>query len=441
MCSDRPKVLHQLAGRSLLEHVLSTVKQLKPASISVVYGHAGEQVRAAINDDQLIWVEQAQQLGTGHAVGLALSAVMADDDKVMIVTGDVPLLSINSLQDLALATEQLAVLSAKVADPTGLGRIVRDGSGQIVGIIEHKDANEEQLALNEINSGIICARAGLLRELVRALDTSNAQGEYYLTDIFAIAAKRNLPIKSCMAQYEWEVQGVNDRKQMAELERKYQLNQADELLQAGVALRDPSRIDIRGELSHGKDVDIDINCIFEGQVELGNGVEIAANCIIKNSRIGDRVKIAANTIIENADIGADCLLGPFARIRPDTHLENGVKVGNFVEIKKSHIASGSKVNHLSYIGDATLGQNVNIGAGTITCNYDGVNKHKTEIADDVFVGSNCELVAPIKIGSGATIGAGSTVTQNVNPNELAISRVKQKHLQSWKRPTKKNPPE
>ncbi len=438
MRSDLPKVLHPLGGFPLLQHVISTAKELGSTSIHVVYGHGGEQVCEALQREDVNWVLQAQQLGTGHAVDQAMPSVQ-DDDVLLVLYGDVPLIKAGTLAQLVAQAEQggLSVLTAMLDDPFGYGRMIRASDGKLAGIVEQKDASEEQLCIKEINTGFLAAPAVKLRAWLSRLDNSNAQGEYYLTDVVSIAAGEGGVVDSVSAEDEYEILGVNDRVQLATLERVYQRQQAEQLMHSGTTLADPDRIDVRGELVAGNDCFIDVNCVVEGKVTLGKRVRIGPNCYIKNASLGDDVNIFANCVIEDSVIGKQSRIGPFARIRPETELAEQVHVGNFVEIKKSRIAACSKVNHLSYIGDTHMGSRVNVGAGTITCNYDGAYKHLTEIGDDVFIGSDSQLVAPVKIGDGATIGAGSTITREVPPGELTISRSPQQTRTGWKRPVKK----
>jgi len=438
MRSDLPKVLHPLGGAPLLQHVIHTAKELGPTAIYVVYGHGGEQVREVLAHEDVNWVLQTQQLGTGHAVDQAMPSVQ-DDDVLLVLYGDVPLVKAGTLVKLVAQAEQgsLSVLTATLDDPYGYGRMIRGINGELSGIVEQKDASEEQLHIKEINTGFLAAPAGKLRAWLNQLDNSNAQGEYYLTDVVGIAAGEGTTVDSTSAEDEYEILGVNDRVQLATLERVYQQQLAEQLMRSGTTLADPGRMDVRGELATGNDCFIDVNCVIEGKVTLGERVRIGPNCYIKNTSIGDDVEIFANCVIEDGVIGKQSRIGPFARIRPETELAEQVHVGNFVEIKKSRIATGSKVNHLSYIGDTHMGSRVNVGAGTITCNYDGANKHLTEIGDDVFIGSDSQLVAPVKIGDGATIGAGSTITREVPPGELTVSRSPQQTRTGWKRPVKK----
>ena len=438
MHSSLPKVLHTLAGKPLLSHVLDLAKKLSPDQICVVIGHGGERVKEIINDASLTWVTQAPQLGTGHAV-LQAQPYLDQQGLTLILYGDVPLVSLASLEQLIQSTQNDAcgILTAVVDDPTGYGRIIRDqNTGSIKGIVEQKDADTSQQSIREINTGIMAIPNEYLHSWLPKLENNNAQQEYYLTDIVKMAVDQNVTVTSSQALHNWEILGVNSRLQLAELERIYQLSYANKLLEKGVMLFDPSRIDIRGELRCGADVEIDVNCIFEGTVILGDHVKIKANCILKDVTVSDKTTILPFSHIENAKIGTNCRIGPYSRIRPETQLIDNVHIGNFVEVKKSRIASGSKVNHLSYIGDTTIGENVNIGAGTITCNYDGAYKHQTIIEDNVFIGSDTQLVAPVKVSVGSTIGAGSTITKDTPENELTLSRSKQISVSGWKRPSK-----
>lgn len=438
MKSDLPKVLHPLAGRPLLRHVIEAARALEPAAIHVVHGHGGDRVRAALSDAGVNWIEQAEQLGTGHAVAQALPAI-PDPARVLVLYGDVPLIGSATLSRLveAAGDEGLGLLTAELPDPAGYGRILRDGEGAVIGIIEHKDATPEQHAIREINTGFLAVGSVRLRDWIGRLDNRNAQGEYYLTDIIGMAAADHVPVRAVHPGALHEILGVNDRRQLAELERIHQRLQAEALLLAGVSLADPARFDLRGTLDHGRDISIDINCILEGSVILGDRVRIGPGCLLRNVEIADDVEILANCVIEDAVIGAGSRIGPFARIRPETRLDREVHIGNFVEIKKSDIGAGSKVNHLSYIGDTTIGRGVNVGAGTITCNYDGANKHRTVIEDEAFIGSDTQLVAPVTVGRGATLGAGTTLTRDAPPGELTLSRSPQKTIKGWQRPVKK----
>ena len=458
MHSELPKVLHKVAGRALLSHVIGTAKQLSPDAIHVVIGHGAEQVKETIQDSSITWCIQEEQLGTGHAVQQALPNIKNDLQNILILYGDVPLLNIETLQKLLneLHDKQLVLLSAILEDPTGYGRIVRKPSietnsqGEILrlansesnvnnvqAIVEQKDADPRTLDIKEINSGILAAQAGNLKDWLGNINNNNAQQEYYLTDCIALAVQSKQKVEAIICNDENEILGVNNKIHLAQVERLLQSDIAEQLMTNGVTLADPSRIDVRGKLNTGKDVEIDVNSIFIGINELGDGVYVGANVVIINSRIEAGTTILANSHIENAHIGKNCELGPFARIRPDTNLSENVKVGNFVEIKKANVKTGSKINHLSYIGDSDVGENVNIGAGTITCNYDGANKHRTSIGDNVFVGSDTQFIAPVTIGDGATIGAGSTITKDSPEQKLTLSRSKQISIDGWQRPQKK----
>tara|TARA_R110002072_G_scaffold118775_5_gene251303 strand:+ start:13516 stop:14877 length:1362 start_codon:yes stop_codon:yes gene_type:complete len=437
MYSDKPKVLHTLAGKSLLEHVYQTAMGLSHRDIYVVYGHGGEQVPNTLQDFQVNWVEQEEQLGTGHAVQQALPDI-PDVDNVLILYGDVPLITEESLATLveAASATGFSLLTTHLEDPHGYGRIIRNNENNIIAIVEEKDASDEQKRIFEINTGFMVVKADLLKRWVDSLGNDNKQNEYYLTDIVAKAVTDEVNIVAVLAESNIEVKGINNRSQLAEAERYFQLVQAHHLMHRGVALSDPARFDLRGELEIGRDNEIDINVIIEGRVKLGNNVSIGANCYLKDTIIADNVNVLPNTMIDNAVIGSGCNIGPFARVRPDTTLDEDVHIGNFVELKKTDIGKGSKVNHLSYLGDSHIGTETNIGAGTITCNYDGAYKHQTIIGDNVFVGSDVQLIAPIRIDNGATIAAGTTVTKDVPENDLAISRSAQKLVANWKRPKK-----
>lgn len=437
MYSDLPKVLHQLAGKAMVQHVIDAAKQVGAQRVHLVYGHGGELLKQTLRDDSLNWVLQAEQLGTGHAMQQA-APFFSDDEDILMLYGDVPLISVETLARLRAAKPQggIGLLTVKLEDPTGYGRITRD-NGNVTGIVEHKDATEQQRLINEINTGILIANGADLKRWLAKLNNNNAQGEYYITDIIAMAHQEGHDIAAVHPDRLSEVEGVNNRLQLARLERVYQAEQAEKLLLAGVMLRDPARFDLRGELEHGRDVEIDVNVVIEGRVTLGNRVKIGAGCVIKNSIIGDDCEISPYSVVEEARLEAACTIGPFARLRPGAELEEGAHIGNFVEMKKARLGKGSKAGHLTYLGDAEIGANVNIGAGTITCNYDGANKHKTIIGDDVFVGSDTQLVAPVSVARGATIGAGTTVTRDIAEDELVISRVKQTHIQGWQRPVKK----
>lgn len=437
MYSELPKVLHQLAGKSLLEHVHHTASMMETRGIHVIYGYGGDQVIEELSHLDVDWVEQAEQLGTGHAVEQALPNI-PDKDLVLILYGDVPLITNETLSDLVVAAEDshFSLLTCFVDDPRGYGRIVRNDNDEVIRIVEEKDASNEEKKIGEINTGMMVANGKALKQWIGELESNNAQSEFYITDAIEMAVRDGVEINTVQPHSIVEIRGVNDRAQLSELERYYQLIQAHQLMRRGITIMDPSRFDLRGDLEIDSDCYIDINVILEGRLKIGSGVRIGANCVIKDSVIDDDVEILPNSIIENAVIGKACRIGPFARIRPETVLNESVHVGNFVEIKKSIVGNASKVNHLSYIGDAEIGTDSNIGAGVITCNYDGANKHKTIIGDNVFVGSDVQLVAPVSISSGATIAAGTTITKDVDENELAISRTPQKSLSDWKRPKK-----
>jgi bifunctional UDP-N-acetylglucosamine pyrophosphorylase/glucosamine-1-phosphate N-acetyltransferase len=436
MNSAIPKVLHPIGGKPMLAHVIDSCKQLQAEKIAVIYGHGGDQVQTKIQDDAITWVHQAEQKGTGHAVAQA-AHLMHDDDLVVIAYGDVPLIKADTLQRLAdsLQHADLSVLTTLLDDPIGYGRIVRQ-QGEVDCIVEEKDADATIRQINEVNSGFIAAKGADLKRWLQQLSPENAQGEYYLTDCVGMAVAEEKRVITVICENPSEVEGVNNRLQQAKLEREYQAEQAQHLMLSGVSLLDPSRIDIRGNVIAGKDVIIDVNCVFIGTVKLGNNVTVEANCVIQDSVIDDNSVIKANSVLESASVAENCNVGPFARLRPGADLQKSAKVGNFVEIKKSIIGEGSKVSHLSYIGDTYMGRHVNIGAGTITCNYDGVNKHLTQIGDHVFIGSSSQLVAPIKVGDYATIGAGSTISRDVPANKLTLTRPIQKTINGWQRPTK-----
>jgi bifunctional UDP-N-acetylglucosamine pyrophosphorylase/glucosamine-1-phosphate N-acetyltransferase len=437
MRSDLPKVLHRLGGRPLLAHVLDTARELGARKICVVYGHGGEAVREALDAPDLIWVKQEPQLGTGHAV-LQTLTFLDDAVATLVLYGDVPLIGTATLTRLMdVAGDGLGVLTAEFDDPAGYGRILRDADGRVRRIVEHRDADEDELAVREINTGFLAAPTAALRHWLPALGNDNAQGEYYLTDIVRLAIEEGGAVATAQPDAAWEVLGVNSKVQLAELERIHQRNNALLLMESGVTLADPERIDVRGELDCGRDVSIDVNCVFEGRVVLGDGVEVGAHCVLKNAVIGAGTRIAPFSHLEEAEAGGDCRIGPYARLRPGTKLGEAVHIGNFVEVKNSTVADQSKANHLAYVGDATVGRNVNVGAGTITCNYDGANKHRTVIEDDVFIGSDTQLVAPVTVGRGATLGAGTTLTQDAPPDKLTLTRVKQLTVPGWKRPVKK----
>jgi len=437
MRSSLPKILQPLAGKPLLAHVLSCANELEADDVCVVYGHGGEAVQSAVSKPDVRWVMQAEQLGTGHAVQQAMPGT-PDDNRVLILAGDVPLLTAKTLYRLLAQTPstEMAVLTVDLDDPTGYGRIVRD-AGRVNRIVEQKDASPEQQQISEINTGVILCPGDRLKSWLSNLGNDNSQGEYYLTDVIAMSVADNVEVHGIKADSAAEVMGINDKKQLAEAERALQARLVDELMQNGVGFADPARVDIRGTLTCGEDVFIDVNAVFEGDVHLGDGVKVESNNLIRNSKLGAGTEVHSNCHIEGATTGKDCEIGPFARLRPGAELAANVKVGNFVEIKKSTIADGSKVNHLTYIGDADIGTDVNVGAGTITCNYDGANKHKTVIGDGAFIGSGVQLVAPVEVGAGATIGAGSTITKTVPDDGLTLERSQQKSIEGWTRPVKK----
>ncbi len=436
MHSNLPKVLHPLTGKALVSHVVDTARSLSPRKLCLVYGHGGDVVRSTLDAPDLSWALQDPQLGTGHAVQQALP-FLEEDGTTLVLYGDVPLIQADTLKRLVQAAEGgLAILTVEMADPHGYGRIVRNAAGQVVRIVEQKDASAEERCIREINTGIMAMPTARLGEWLSRLSSNNAQNEYYLTDIVGMAVDAGLPVRTANPAHEWEVLGVNSKVQLAELERVAQRSKAVTLMEQGVRLADPARIDVRGTLKCGRDVFIDVNCVFEGNVVLDEAVEVGPNCVLKNARIGAGSRLAAFTHIEDAVVGADGMIGPFARLRPGTELAEDVHVGNFVEIKKSRIAAHSKANHLAYIGDATIGSRVNVGAGTITCNYDGANKYQTIIEDDAFIGSDTQLVAPVTVGRGATLGAGTTLTKDAPPDTLTISRARQTSIPGWKRPKK-----
>jgi bifunctional UDP-N-acetylglucosamine pyrophosphorylase/glucosamine-1-phosphate N-acetyltransferase len=437
MNSDLPKVLQPLAGRPLLQHVIRTARALEPTNIYVIYGYGGAQVQAALSHEAVEWILQADQLGTGHAVMQAM-CVIPDDHTVLVLYGDVPLIRPSSLLKLIAAANAgaLAVLSVDLDDAAGYGRIVRDTAGHVSGIVEHKDASTDELQIRELNTGLMAAPAGRLREWLLGLGSNNSQREYYLTDVVAGAVQAGNRVDAQRTAKPSEVLGVNDKIQLAQVEAFYRRERAEELMLAGATLTDPARIDIRGDVEVGRDVFIDINAVLIGNVKLAAGVKIGPNCLISNSQIGSGTEIFANSIIDNAVVAENCRIGPFARVRPDSILHRDVHIGNFVEVKSSEIGVGSKANHLAYLGDAKVGSGVNVGAGSITCNYDGQNKWPTLIEDRVFIGSGSMLVAPVRIGAGATIGAGSTITQNVPDGELTLTRARQTTVAGWTRPKK-----
>jgi len=441
MRSSLPKVLHEVAEKPMVGHVIDAARQLNADNIYLVYGFGGEILKATLtkNDtgNDLTFIEQKEQLGTGHAVDMA-SPFIKDDENVLVLYGDVPLTKVETLQRLLDVKPDvgMGLLTVNLANPTGYGRIVREDNS-VVGIIEQKDASPDQLLITEANTGILLANGGDLKRWLGNLSSDNAQGEYYLTDIIAACHREGKMIATAHPETEVEVEGANNRVQLASLERAYQLREAESLMIAGASLRDPSRIDIRGQITIGQEVHIDINCIFEGEVFLANGVRVGANCILKDCVIGENTIIKPNSIIEQAVVGDDCSVGPFARLRPGTTMNRDSHVGNFVEMKKTTLGEGSKAGHLAYLGDTTIGKKVNIGAGTITCNYDGVNKFQTTIDDGAFIGTNSSLVAPVFIGANATVGAGSVIAKDVEADELAVARGKQRNISSWQRPIKK----
>lgn len=435
MYSDKPKVLHALAGKPLVQHVLDCAAALHPQQVCVVYGHGGEAVPQAMQQYASRFVIQEPQLGTGHAVQQAMPH-LNDDSRTLVLYGDVPLTQISTLHQMQQAGEGLVLLTVTLDNPTGYGRIVRDAQGDVLCIVEEKDATPEQREIREVNTGILLAPTARLRNWLSQLGNDNAQGEYYLTDIVGMAVQQGIAVHTVQPGQRWEVEGINSKIQLAQLERTWQLVEAGRLLTQGVTLADPARLDVRGKLSCGRDVEIDVGCIFEGDVTLGDGVQVGAYSVIRNSNIASGTQIAPYSHIDSSEVGADCHIGPYARLRPGTRLADNAHIGNFVEIKNSEIGQGSKANHLSYIGDSTVGSRVNIGAGTITCNYDGANKHRTVIGDDAFIGSDTQLVAPVTVGRGATIGAGSTITRDTPDDELTLSRSKQLTITGWKRPQK-----
>jgi bifunctional UDP-N-acetylglucosamine pyrophosphorylase/glucosamine-1-phosphate N-acetyltransferase len=440
MASDLPKVLQPLAGRPLLAHVVATTRSLEPDAIHVVHGHGAELVRAAIPGPDIRWSLQSEQKGTGHAVVQAMPGI-PDDHMVLVLYGDVPLIRPATLKDLVARSgpKALALLSARLADPTGYGRVVRDTAGRVARIVEDKDANHKERAIGEINTGVLAAPAGKLRGWLGALKADNSQGEYYLTDCIGAAVRDGCAVEAVIAETAAEVLGVNDKLQLAEAEAAHRRNRAAELMRAGVTVVDPSRLDIRGEVSCGRDVVLDVNIILEGKVKLGNRVKVGANCVLRDCEIGDDSEVRVNCLIEGVVTGNGCVIGPFARLRPGTRLADSVHIGNFVEVKNSEIGAGSKANHLSYVGDTTVGSKVNVGAGTVTCNYDGVNKHRTTIGNGAFIGSGTMLVAPVSVGVDATIGAGSTITKPAPAGKLTVERSRQQTIENWKRPEKKPP--
>lgn len=434
MRSQRPKVLHALAGNPLLAHVLATARSLEPARIHIVVGYGADAVREALDAADLNWVLQTEQLGTGHAVLQAIGHV-ADDAQVLVLYGDVPLLRPSTLEHLVLQVP--ALLTARIDDPAGYGRVLRDGAENLTGVVEHKDASEEERAITEINTGVLAYPAALLKTYLPRIDNANSQGEYYLPDVLPMAIADGHVVAGVPADDSREILGINDRIQLAEAEAEVRRRCALELMTAGVGLADPSRIDVRGTLTCAEDVFIDVNCVFEGDVHLGRGVHIGPGCILRDARIGDGAAVHALSHLDGVDVGSACSVGPFARLRPGTELAAGARIGNFVETKKVRIGAASKVNHLSYVGDARLGDGVNVGAGTITCNYDGIEKHLTELGDGTFIGSNSTLVAPISVGDGGFVAAGSTLTRDVPADALGVARGKQRNVKDWQTPSQR----
>ena len=437
MHSDVPKVLQPLAGRSILSHVLDTAAGLQPSALNVVYGHGGEAVREAFADRDLDWTHQAEQLGTGHALAQALPGIPAEH-RILVLCGDVPLISVESLQGLldAAGPGGVGLLTAMVDAPRGYGRVLRGAAGTVRAVVEDADATAAERAVNEVNTGIMVLPAAPARRWLNALDTGNKQGEFYLTDVIAMAVSEGVPVAGVAVADADEAMGINDRHQLAKAERAIQRRYAGELLDRGATLADPARFDLRGRLAVGRDVFIDVGAVFTGDVVLGDRVRIGPNAVIADSRLGDDCTVYAHCVIDGVVAGARCEVGPFARLRPGTRFDERVKVGNFVEVKASGLAAGVKVNHLSYVGDARIGRDTNIGAGTVTCNYDGAYKHCTQLGDRVFVGSGSMLVAPVQVGDGATIAAGSTITRDVPPGTLAVGRQRQTAVRGWKRPTR-----
>jgi bifunctional UDP-N-acetylglucosamine pyrophosphorylase/glucosamine-1-phosphate N-acetyltransferase len=438
MNSDLPKVLQPLAGRPLLAHVIATARSLEPASVHVVYGHGGDQVLEALRAEPVKWVQQAQQLGTGHAV-LQVAPQLPDDALILILYGDVPLITRETLEKLiALAsTRELGLLTVELDDPTGYGRVVRDSRGRVRRVVEQKDASKKELAIDECNTGVLAAPARNLKKWLGRLKNDNAQREYYLTDVISMAVKDRIIVKPLLATSVEEVLGVNDKSQLAVVEAAYRRRRAGDLMSAGATVIDPQRLDVRGSVELGRDVFLDVNVVFEGRVRLGNRVRIGPGCVIRDAVVGDDTEIFAHCVVDNAIIGESCRVGPFARIRPSTTLAANVHIGNFVEVKNSQLGVGSKANHLTYLGDTVVGADVNVGAGTITCNYDGANKWPTHIEDRAFIGSGSMLVAPVRIEAGATIGAGSTITQNAPREQLTLGRARQVTIEGWQRPKKR----
>jgi bifunctional UDP-N-acetylglucosamine pyrophosphorylase/glucosamine-1-phosphate N-acetyltransferase len=437
MKSTLPKVLHPIGGKPMVQHIIDTVRQVGATNINLVYGHGAEQLQQALIHNELNWCLQAEQLGTGHAVQQAVR-YLADNEDVLILVGDAPLIKAATLEQLLEIKQQadLALLTVHLDDPTGMGRIIRNGE-QVSAIVEHKDATDAQRQITEINTGIMVMGGKDLKRWLSQLNSNNAQGEFYLTDVIEMAANEGKVIKASHPTSATEVEGINNRMQLAKIERAFQTEQANDLMSKGVTLLDPQRFDLRGDLVVGQDIVIDVNVVIEGTVSIGSNVKIGPNCLLIDCTIADGTVVEANSIIEQAQVAENCHIGPFARLRPGTEILEGAKVGNFVELKKTILGLGSKANHFTYLGDTTVGSKVNIGAGTITCNYDGVNKARTEIGDGAFIGSNSSIVAPVSIGKNATVGAGSTITKSIADEELAIARAKQRNITGWQRPTKK----
>lgn len=437
MKSTLPKVLHAIGAKPMVQRIIDTVNQLGASSINLIYGHGGEQLQQALGHNDLNWCLQAEQLGTGHAVQQAIPYIN-DNEDVLILVGDAPLIKASTLHELLKVKTQadLALLTVELADPSGMGRIVRQGD-QVTAIVEHKDASDTQRQIKEINTGMMIIQGGDLKRWLHNLKSNNAQGEFYLTDIIEMAAAEGKVIKAAQPSTAIEVEGINNRKQLAAIERAFQLEQAEELMMRGVTLLDPNRFDLRGDVVIGQDIVIDVNVVIEGTVKIGSNVNIGPNCILKDCEIGDGAKIEANSMLDQAIVGENCSVGPYARLRPGAVMHEGAKVGNFVEMKKTVLGKNSKASHLTYLGDTIVGIGANIGAGTITCNYDGVNKAQTVIGDGAFIGSNSALIAPVVIGTNATIGAGSVVTKAVADGDLTIARAKQRNIAGWQRPSNK----
>ena len=439
MRSALPKVLHRLAGQPLIGHVLARANDLGASRVAVVHGHGGDAVREAVDDGAVRWVHQAEQLGTGHAVRLALADGPSEaNDTVLVMYGDVPMIGTATLQMLAAkAGDGLALLTLELDDPGRYGRILRDADDAVTGIVEAGDADTEQLAIREVNTGFMAAPRSLMANWLSRLGNDNAQGEYYLTDVVAMAVSDGVPVRAAKADDELEVRGVNSRVELAALERDWQLRIAESLMTGGTSLADPARLDVRGRLVAGIDGFIDVNVVFEGDVEIGDRVHIGPGCVIRDAVLDDDVTVHANSVIDGARIGARCSVGPFARVRPGTTLDADARLGNFVETKQATVGAGSKINHLAYVGDCEIGRDANIGAGVITCNYDGVNKHRTVIGDGAFIGSDCQLVAPVSVGENATVGAGTTLTRDAPAGQLTVGRSPQRSLAHWRRPARK----